>query len=277
MNMETLYELELEVQRLTIAGSGLAIGDFRLQRFLTLFSASGEQPPVFARIAGLVEQLIYSELETSAERLLELANLLNAVLYTQGETGAPGELNPIPVTPVADSNHTYIPYRQLKPVIDALTTNGPGRLEIIQQADQEGLFQDMRLIYPALKALEDSYPDITNLAFNILLRKGKSIIPLLMSEYQPAGGKKDARRLELVAALLGAGAKDLYLNAIEHGSVVVKLAAIKALKDVPGTESLLEDLTRDRKKEIREAATEALKQMHPVAEMFKGLGKMFKG
>ena len=54
---------------------------------------------------------------------------------------------------------------------------------------------------------------------------------------------------------------------------MVKVAAIKALKAVPEAEPLLQDLIKDRKKEIREAATETLKQMHPFAQKIKELKK----
>ncbi|HEX7712406.1 MAG TPA: hypothetical protein VF531_00165 [Bacillota bacterium] len=273
MSIETLYELDREIGRLMIAGSDLAAGDFRLERLLPPLKQTGTQLPVFARIAGLVEQVIQSPPEQSAGNLLELTNLLHAVLYTQGEIGCPGDLEPITVTTLAGCTRTYVPYRRLRPVIEALTTKGGGRLEIISEADRDGLFQDLRLIHPLIQALDDSYPEVADLVFEILQRNGESILPLLITDYHPEGGRSDARKLELIAAIKGTGAKELYLEAVERGSTVVKVAAIKALKAVPEAEPLLQDLIKDRKKEIREAATETLKQMHPFAQKIKELKK----
>lgn len=273
MSIETLYELDREIQRLMIAGSDLASGDFRLQRLLPQLRRDGTELPVFAKLAGLLEQVIQSQPEQSAENLLQLTSLLYAVLYTQGATGASGELKPIEVTAVSGCTDTYVPYRRLKPVIDALTIRGSGRLEIITLADQDGLFRDLRLIFPLIQALDDPYPEISNLVFEILSRYGESLLPLLTACYHPEGGKIEARELELIAAIRGDAGKELYLDAIERGSTVVKVAAIKALKVVPETESILQDLTKDRKKEIREAASEALKLLHPFAEKLKEIKK----
>ena len=54
---------------------------------------AGQKAPVFAKVAQAVTKLVESNEKTSAEALLELSTLVNAILYTQGETGLAGELD----------------------------------------------------------------------------------------------------------------------------------------------------------------------------------------
>jgi hypothetical protein len=58
---------------------------------------------------------------------------------------------------------SYGDSRVLKPLLEALTTVGSGRLEIIRDAYERGAFQDLRLIAPALAALDDTYAEIGDL------------------------------------------------------------------------------------------------------------------
>jgi len=44
--------------------------------------------PVFAKVASAVQAVVDGDEKTSATSLLELTTLVNAILYTQGETGA---------------------------------------------------------------------------------------------------------------------------------------------------------------------------------------------
>jgi hypothetical protein len=50
---------------------------------------------VFAKLGEAISRLVASTEKTSASALLELTTLVNAILYTQGETGIDGELTPI--------------------------------------------------------------------------------------------------------------------------------------------------------------------------------------
>src|SRR5215471_2857549 len=116
MSIPVLIQAYDEVRRLAIAGSVVAPGDFRLKKLVAPLEKAGEKAPVFAKVAASATKLIDSNEKSSAEALLEVSTLVNAVLYTQGETGAAGELSPIETTNVS-GHHTRTTARMLKPLM----------------------------------------------------------------------------------------------------------------------------------------------------------------
>lgn len=275
MGLEILNELYREVRRLAVAGAPLARDDFRLRRLLPRLQKAGEDLPVLARLAALTDELVAAPAGETPRRLLELANLLHAVLYTQGETARPGEMAPLRLTPPPRRGGP-VSYRKLRPVIEALTGQGSNRLETIRQAEAEGLFADYRLLLPALAALGDSYQELAEAVFAILRGLGPGILPAVRESLDLRGGRGDARKLELISALLGRGGREIYLAALDDGSLPVKIAAVRALKDVPEEKPLLEQLARDRRKEIREAAATALRELAPLGRAARSIGGLLR-
>ncbi len=256
MSIPLLYETRNEVRRLFIAGCELAAGDFRLNKLLPQLAKAGESIPVFGRVAEVLEQVLNAGGDRCSEKMLELANIINAVLYTQGQTsadGAPEDLEPAGLKASAN-----IPYRRLQPVIEALTGQGSGRLEIIREAFADGAFGDIRLVYPLIAALDDSYPEIADMASTILESYGPALVKVLKKSLLPDGGKGHGRRIGLISKLAGSREKEFYLEVAGKGSSEARAAAIRALKDVPECEELLLELSHDRKKENREASLFAL-------------------
>ena len=161
MSIPVLTQVYDEVRRLSIAGSVVAPGDFRLKKLVAPLEQSGQKAPVFTKVAQAVNKVVDSTDKTSGEALLELSTLVNAILHTQGETGLEGKLEPIETVDLG-KHLTQTSARMLKPLLEALTTTGSGRLEIIKDAHERGLFADLRLVRPALSALDDSYPEIAD-------------------------------------------------------------------------------------------------------------------
>src|SRR4051812_42304724 len=90
MSLALIQESAREVRRLSVAGSRLAIGDFRLQKLITPLEQAGANVPVFAQVAKGLRDLVNSSEADSAVNLLALSTLLNAILYTQGQTSVQG-------------------------------------------------------------------------------------------------------------------------------------------------------------------------------------------
>ncbi|EGO65713.1 HEAT repeat domain-containing protein [Acetonema longum] len=256
MSIALLYDTQTEVRRLFIAGGDLAAGDFRLKKILPGLRKAGEAAPVFLRVADAMEKVIEPEAGKASENLLELATLVNAVLYTQGETGLPGEIKPVETIGVQYSSRAT--FRAVMPVIEALTGKGSGRYEILKQARADQLFNDLRLLNPLIAALGDSYAEIAGLAYEVLAELGPDVAPVLRKSLDFSGDKAAARILDLLSGFQGAAGKQLYLDALEQGSLPVKVSALKALKDLPECEEILFRYAVDSKKELREAAYTAL-------------------
>src|SRR5882672_9562469 len=98
MSIAILAQVYDEMRRLAIAGSVVAVGDFRLKKLIAPLEQAGAKAPVFAKVAEAVKAVVEGNEATSADALLGLATLVNAILYTQGETGMPGTLEAIETT-----------------------------------------------------------------------------------------------------------------------------------------------------------------------------------
>lgn len=256
MSLSLVMETEREVRRLLVAGSALASEDFRLKRLLPQMNAAGAKVPVFARVADGISKVVEAPSQESAAGLLELATLVNAILYTQGQTGAAGEA--VPVETAGLRYPTTLSLRKIKPLIEALTQKGMGRTEVIRQYAEEGIGADIRLIGPLLVALGDGYAEIYELAEQMLVGFGPELAPLLAADFDMQGGKPYARRLGILNELAGMAYRDLYLQALEQGDAEIKLAALHVLKQHPDNEALLLQAAKERRAAIREAAYEGL-------------------
>ncbi|NOU69004.1 hypothetical protein GC096_33840 [Paenibacillus sp. LMG 31461] len=275
MSIDILFELQHEVRRLFIAGSGMAAGDLRLQKMLPQLNKLGESAPVFKRIAQSVSQVLETGTSHSAEKLLELGTLLNSVLYTQGKTESPDVLTPVAAIDSTCTPPTSIPYRKVYPLIEALTQKGQGRMEQLRLGHEEQLFHDLRVIPAAVTALEDSYAEIPDFLQNkVIPALGAAAIPALKQQFKLDGGKGDARRLELLHRLLPVADIELVLLAAKDGSTEVRSTAIELLSDFPEQEAFILEQVDDKKKEIRRAALFALSRLgtaEAIARLYQAL------
>ncbi len=258
MSIPILAQVYEETRRLAVAGSVVAGGDFRLKKLIAPLEQAGAKAPVFARIAQAATAVVEAKEQTSADALLDLVTLVGAVLYTQGETGADGPLQPIETVDLAAPS-TLATARTLKPLLDALTSTGSGRLELVRDAHASGSFRDVRLVQPALHALDDVYGELADFVANdVLPRYGKAILPLLRSRFDPKGKGGDARRLGLMHRLDAAGTRPLVTEALDAGSKEVRVAAIACLGAQPEDLRYLLEQAASKSQEVRQAAYQAL-------------------
>lgn len=258
MSIPVLIQTYDEVRRLAIAGSVVAPGDFRLKKLAPPLEQAGQKAPVFAKVGQAVNRLVESNEKTSATALLELATLVNAILYTQGETGIDGELTPVKTIDLGRPK-TQASARILKPLQDALTTTGSGRLELIRDAYERGAFHDLRLISPALAALDDTYSEIGDLvAEKILPLYGRAILPRLQTTFNPKGRSGHVRRLVLMHRLDPEATRPYIQRSLDEGSQEVRIAAIGCLGDSPDDLPFLLEQAKAKAKDVRTAALKSL-------------------
>ncbi len=258
MSIPILAQVYDEVRRLSIAGSVVAGGDFRVKKLLPQLEQMGEKAPVFAKVAQAASRLVESTEQTSAEALLDLSTLVNAILYTQGETGLAGQLIPIPSINLGQTR-TQAAASKLGPLVEALSQSGSGRLEIIKDAHQRGLFLDVRLVRPAVRAIDDTYPEIAEfICENVLPLYGRAIVEELTKQFWVKGKAGDVRRLALLHRLDPSGSRELVKRALDEGSKEVRVAAIACLGESPEDLSFLMEQARSKAKDVRGAALVAL-------------------
>lgn len=258
MSIAVLAQVYDEMRRLAIAGSAVAPGDFRLKKLIAPLEQIGVKAPVFAKVAEGVKAVIDATDKTSAQALLDLTTLVNAILYTQGETGVVGALQPIETTDLG-LVATQTSARVLKPLLEALSTKGSGRLEIIRDAFERGAFRDLRLIQPAVAAIDDVFVEVADLiSEKILPLYGKAILPALRTTFDIKGRAGHPRRLRLMHTLDPDGSRELIKQALEAGSKEVKVAAIECLGEDRDDISFLLEQAAAKAQEVRQAAYGAL-------------------
>jgi len=259
MSIAVLTQVYDEMRRLAIAGSVTAGGDFRLKKLIPSLEQAGAKAPVFAKVAQAVKTVVEGTEQTSAWALLELCTLVNAVLSTQGETGLAGAWAEIETNDVGPQT-SQVSASVLKPLLEALTTTGAGRLEIIKDSFERGAFGDLRLVKPALDAIDDPYPDIGDfIAKNVLTLYGRAILPDLKSRFDLKSSKGGhVRRLALMHQLDPAGTREIVKQALEDGSKEIKIVAIECLGDSSEDLTLLLELSVAKNKDVRRAALRAI-------------------
>jgi len=276
MSLALIQESAKEVRRLAIAGSPLAVGDFRVKKLIAPLEQAGAQVPVFAQVAKAISELVNGKESESATRLLALSTLLNAILYTQGQTGTEGHFNELEVYATKGFS-TRTSARMLKPLIAALTNAGGGRFEIVKSACERGAFNDLRLIDPAIQALGDNYPELAELvADKILPGYGPGIVPRLKTGFEVKGKKADARKLKIMHRLDPMVTLDLCRTALEDGTAEVKAAAIECLAQHEECLPLVMEQTKSKNKVLRATALEALAE-HDRPEVVTLFTELIKG
>ncbi len=265
MSTALLQELYQETRRLYIAGSELAVEDIRLRKLLPRFQQLGEKAPIFKRLGDSIQTVLDEKQDnTSSERLQNLTLLLSSVLHTQGNASVAGTLKPLRIE---QQKHSSLPitsysYRKLAPVVQALSTTGGGRHEVIEQAFKEGIFQDARLMPLAIQGLYDPYAEIAELMMRkIVPAYGLAILPYLRDIFDPQGDKKEVRKLTAIHTIAQEHQLDLldvYSELARSASDDIRATAIRFLV---GHEEYVPELiqwTKEKKKNVRASAYYAL-------------------
>ena len=276
MSLVLIQESAKEARRLAIAGSPLAVGDFRLKKLIAPLEQAGAKVPVFAQVAKAIGEVVNGKEADSAANLLNLSTLLNAILYTQGQSGTDGDYRELESLATSCTS-TRTPARVLKPLVQALTSTGGGRFEVVKSACERGAFNDLRLIDPCIRALGDIYPELADLvAEKILPAYGPGIVPRLKATLDLKGKKSDARKLGLMHQLDPAGTLELCKTALEDGSPEVKAAAIAGLGKHEECLPLVMEQVKAKNKLLRAAALEALAE-HDRPEITKLFTELVQG
>ena len=168
------------------------------------------------------------------------------------------------------------PARVLKPLLEALTGTGSGRVGKVREAHGQGAFRDLRLVKPALNGIDDPHAEVADfLAAKVLPLYGTAILPELKAKYDATGVKGQPRRLRLMHALDPDGTRELVKAALDgkETSKEVRIAAIGLLG--PDDLDFLVEQAGSKTQDVREAAYTALAKIDDpkaVAVLEKAFG-----
>ena len=167
--MNPLAELHERLAYSAVAGTALLEEDFRLKKMVDTFASLAPKNPVFAKIHKELAALFEEQPAHRGRMLLNLLGLVDAVLYTQAGYGTTGELAALPQN--AESGEFQpIRYSALYALMQALTTTGSGRMEVLTRTvcEQPEYFKDCRVIHALIDDLADPYGEMGALIFRIL-------------------------------------------------------------------------------------------------------------
>ena len=257
MNLRPLYDVKERLEQAAIAGVGLLAEDFRLSRAAEQLKPLAGASPVFGKIDAGLTQLLSAPAGERSGLLLDVLALVDAVAYTQGQTGATGDLVPLPA---GSGQYQELSYSQLSPLLTALTTTGGGRMELVKSAweDHPEFFSDYRILPAVVDGLGDSYGELAELNAGILKGIGPAALPLLKTGFDPAGNRAMARRVEVISALEGAAATPWLRELLPQSKKDVRAAVLTALGEDGENVPLLLELARTERGANRDAILRAL-------------------
>ncbi|MDR2518952.1 MAG: hypothetical protein LBD13_06015 [Spirochaetaceae bacterium] len=284
MGLPILNDVHDEITRLAVAGSALAAGDPRIKKYIPPLQKLGEKAPVFKTLAERLDALLTADSKDSPEALMDAGMLLYSLRYTQGtaETGAPPpETGGAPAwaqTPLPAGN---IPYSELSPLIDRLTSGSMENAGSIEAVFEAGRHRDPRLFRWYCAAVGGKKTPISAyVAETVIPDIGAEIIPFAEAALDLQGGKGHARLLTAIYRLKGAAAIPLAERALAEGSEHVMAAAVRIFGEDPKYEEMLLSYTKDRKAGPKGAAFAALVKMGSAKgdeALLEALGKAAVG
>lgn len=258
MNLSPLYELRERLAGSMIAGVNLIKEDFRFIRAIEAFEPLTRAAPVFQKIYNTAKEAIHPDCKEPAGILLDALALVDAVIYTQGITETQKE--PEKILFGEAKEYQNISYSELFPLLEALTSTGSQRLEIVQEAYQShpAYFSDYRVRYALTKALLDNYTEMAEKAEEILYKEDETIIPILKKELVLDGTKGMQRYIHVIEKIAKEKENDFYLYLTENAEKGVKQAAIEALRYKKENAEYLLHLIKTEKGANKKAAQYAL-------------------
>ena len=155
----------------------------------------------------------------------------------------------------------------LTPLLEALTTTGSQRLEIVKEVYQNHpeYLNDYRVFYAFVGALSDNYTELAEQVEEILCKEDETIIPILKKELSlkelatGAEKKKGMQRyVHVIEAIAKEKENDYYLYLAEEATKGVKQAAIEALRHSKENVEYLLRLVKTERGANKKAAQYAL-------------------
>ena len=127
----------------------------------------------------------------------------------------------------------------------------------VQEAHPE-FWGDFRVLPALVRGLGDSYGELAELNAQILKGAGPAPLPLLREDFDPAGSKAMARRVEVISAIEGARATPWLREILPQAKKDVRTAVLATLGANRENTPLLLELVQTEKGANRDAVLQAL-------------------
>ena len=258
MDAKLLYELKSELDRIYINGLRFAKNNPRITKMLPSLEKHIEEDVAYRDLVLNLKELMKSGFLKDVDSLSKIYSSLDYLLRLHGEAIVDGEekMEQVPIFNIHDIDIPQYSFLKLKPLLDALTGVGKDRLEVIQKAREEKLFDDFRT-YPYLdRALADKQAEVVELVKNIIKDDlGDKMLPFLLVSFEYNDNEDNLNRLSLLCELQYDGLKELLDEILESSDTTLLRARVIQYisKDVAYEDQIIE-LTGSSQKLFKEMA-----------------------
>lgn len=258
---ELLIELKERLNQIAITGLKSVTEDFRLKKLYEKFNAISKKSNILSKISELISQLIETDKNNICIIYLELVNLTDAVLYTQGissssekETDIKILENIIKIAPI-----TYSQIANIRNILDSKTYIMWHELKNFYE---EKNLIDYRLLDDFLSKLGNSYMYEEDFGIvTILSAYGENIVPLLLERFDKSDSVSKSNIIKIISEIGKEKYNNYYIKCIEENDIdSVIVSAIEALKHDKNNKQYLLAMKTKRKK-IQQAKNSVLEYM----------------
>ena len=260
MDLRPLYTLKDALENAAAAGTDLVLDDQALQSAVTAFAPLAVAVPALGRIGREAVALLAAEPDERPARLNDALWSVTSAARRLGMTDVPGELAPLAG---GEASWANAPYSRLRPLIDALSGSGAGRITLVEEthAAHPEYFSDFRVMPYLVDAISSAHGEWEEVLASILSAQGRSAVTFLEAGFEPDGRREMERRVYWAARLGGVEANEWLLSILPSCTKEVRETAIAALGVSQENAALLRELYRTESGKCRDAALRALARM----------------
>lgn len=271
---ELVMELRDRLDHIAMIGIASSSDDFRLKAIGDKLQVLSKKAPVFKKLHELVVKLLERGNTQKEESLLELTNLVYAVLGVQSKSTPEGEGERPQLFGTVQIGEV-LPYSRLAPLKQLFISGGTGKWDALYTAYSNKELQDIRLLHTVLQKSDDTYVynqydymdrenDTLAKEFSIatiLAQYGEPIIPILLDRFDDSTEASKANFIKVISHVGKEKYNDYYKKWAIEEKAKVKKQAILALAWDPENETFLMDLDVGRGTELKDTKLMALALM----------------
>lgn len=260
MKVKLLYDLKKEMDRIYIKGIRTARNNTRLSKALPILEKYKDVDPAYHDLLSALKNLVTYNSYDYTEIFATIHKSLNYLLRFNGEAIEPNEerTEQIPLCHINElcTSHSYL---EMKPLIEVLSGTGKNRLEVLQKAQEDNLFDDFR-IYPFLeKALGDQDSEVVSFVDNIIRNVvGDKMIPFIANHFENSDKRENLRRLDLLHEFNYEGMHELIDEILEGTATQLQNKVIDYISNDVKYEDRILALADNQQKTLREIAYKGL-------------------
>ena len=261
--MEALYALKKYLEDLAFAGiHGHIVRGQQYQCIWADLKRFENSSPVIGKITSSLERLCSDESDNPEDKrlfLLKILELVNSVLYTQGEVYVEGSFIPLLK---GRGESLDIPYADFGTVIDALSYEGSGREQVLSDIfdNHPELFKDYRIQRILVYAIADEYKPVYRIVSKIIVHYCGEFIPrmseLFLSDNRPYVKK---RIIETIGRISCIEANQWLKSQLVDSNKEYRVDIISALSNFEENQDYLIELSKTEKRNALKAVINGLR------------------